>query len=336
MFPVKQELSNNIKKIVLGALPAVISVIAAFSLGALILLLSGDSPVHAYSTLLKGVFGSTHRFAETLVKATPLIIMALGISIAFKNQIWNIGGDGQFTLGAICATYVALNFKLPLIVLLPLTFVAAFMGGALLGSIVGYLRTKFNANEVITTLMMNYIIIYLLSYLVKGPMMDPAGFGFPQTELLDKALRLPIILTGTRLHFGLIIALILIIVGYYFWRTKLGYRIQIAGESREVAEYSGINVQKTIITTMIISAGLAGVAGWVEVFGIHYRLLEDIAIGYGSMAIVIALLANLNPLGIIFSSFFVSALLVGGSTMQRLAGVPFSLVDIIFGLIHYP
>ena len=256
----------------------------------------------------------------------------LDFSVAFKNQMWNIGGDGQFTAGAICAAFVALNFPLPTVLLLPATFLAAFAGGAVLGGIVGFLRAKFNANEVITTLMMNYIAIYMLSYLVKGPMMDPAGFGFPQTALIDVSLRLPILMQGTRLHFGLIIALILIIIGFFFWRSVLGFRIQVAGESRDVAQYCGINVPKTIVITMVISAGLAGVAGWIEVFGIHYRLLEDIAGGYGTLAIVVALLANLNPLGIIVSSFFFSALLVGGSTMQRLAGVPFSLVDIILGL----
>ena len=312
--------------------PAIFSIIAAFLIGGILLLLSGNDPIFAYTTLLKGAFGSSHRFAETLVKATPLMVLALGISIAFKNQIWNIGGDGQFTMGAIFATFVAINLSLPNILLFPITFLAAFAGGAFFGGIVGYLRAKFNANEVITTLMMNYIAIYFLSYLVKGPMMDPAGHGFPQTELIDTSLILPILLQGTRLHIGLILALIIIVLGFFFWRSVLGFKIQIAGESREVAQYSGINVSRTIVITMVISAGLAGIAGWIEIFGLHYRLLEGIAGGYGTLAIVVALLANLNPLGIIVSSFFFSALLVGGSTMQRLAGGPFSLVDIILGL----
>lgn len=313
--------------------PALLTIGLAFLVGALLLLLAGNDPLRAYQTLFRGAFGSAHRIAETLVKATPLMIMALGTSVAFKAQIWNIGGDGQFILGAIFAVFVALNFPLPAVLLLPLTFLAAFLGGALWGGLVGVLRAKFNANEVITTLMLNYVALYLLAWLVRGPMIDPKGHGFPQTPLIGEALRLPVLIPGTRLHFGLIIALLIIFAGYIFWRSTLGFTIELVGESEHVAQYSGIIVPKTIVLTMVISAGLAGVAGWSEVFGIHYRLLDDLAAGYGSLAIVVALLGDLKPFGIIISSFFFAALIVGGNTMQRLVGIPFSLVDVIQGLV---
>lgn len=316
-----------------GTAPALIAIMLALLVGAVLLLMAGNNPVEAYVSLLNGAFGSSHRFAETVVKAIPLAILGIGVSVAFRANIWNIGGDGQFTLGAIFAMAAALYLPWPVALLLPVTFVAAFVGGALWGGLAGYLKARFNANEVITTLMMNYVAVYLLEWLVKGPMMDPQGHGFPQTALLAEELRLPILLAGTRLHAGMAMALILALLGYFFWKTVLGFKIQLVGESPKVAEYSGINVPRITVVTMVISAGLAGLAGWTEVFGIHYRLLENISGGYGNLAIVVALLAELNPLGILVSAFFFAALVTGGNTMQRMVGVPFSLVYIIQGLV---
>ncbi|MEG6616003.1 ABC transporter permease [Peptococcaceae bacterium 1198_IL3148] len=324
----KKILQNSIK----GIVSPLVAVLLAFLVGALLMKAAGNNPIAAYASLFKGAFGSNHRIAETVVRAIPLIILALGISIAFKAQLWNIGGDGQFTVGAIFAVFVALTFPLSNAMLLPLTLIAAFIGGACWGGIAGFFKAKFNANEVITTLMLNYIALYLLEWLVKGPMMDPKGHGFPQTELINEGLRLPILLEGTRLHMGLFVALVLVMGVYMFWRTTLGFKTEVVGQSREVARYSGIKVNKIIIITMFISAGLAGLAGWTEVFGVHYRLLENVSGGFGNLAIVVALLANLNPWGIVVSGFFFAALVTGGNTMQRMEGVPFALVDVILGL----
>lgn len=312
---------------------SIFAVLLAFLVGGILIALAGQSPLEAYLSLFNGAFGSAQRFAETIIKAIPLIIIGLGVSIAFKAQIWNIGGDGQFTLGAIFAVFIALNLPLPNVILLPLTFIGAFLGGAIWGGLAGFLKARFNANEVITTLMMNYIAVYLLEWLVKGPMMDPNGHGFPQTQSINKGLFLPVILKGTRLHAGLIVALLLIVMGYYFWKTTLGFKIQIIGKSADVANYSGIKVNRMLVLTMVISAGLTGIAGWVEVFAIHHRLLENISGGLGNLAIVVALLADLNPLGIVVSGLFFSSLVVGGNTMQRMVGIPFSLVDVIQGLV---
>ena len=320
-------------RILSAVLIPLISILLAFVLGGVLLFLLGYSPLEAYAMLFRGAFGSTNRICETLVKAAPLMILALGISIAFKSQIWNIGGNGQFTIGAIFSVWVALNVSLPPVLLAPLTFLAAFTGGAFWGGIAGFLKSKFNANEVITTLMLNYIALYILGWLVLGPMMDPAGHGFPQTRLAGESLRLPLLIDQTRLHGGIILALIMVVLIFFFWKTTLGFRIDLVGKSVRVARYAGINVPRTVVLTMVLSGGIAGLAGWCEVFGIHYRLLDNLAAGYGYLAIVVALLADLNPIGIIVSAFFFSALMVGGATMERLAGIPFSLVDIIEGLV---
>ena len=320
-------------RILSAVLTPLISVLLAFALGGLLLILLGYNPLEAYAMLFRGAFGSTNRICETLVKAAPLMILALGISIAFKSQIWNIGGDGQFTIGAIFSIWVALNVGLPPVLLAPLTFLAAFAGGAFWGGIAGLLKSRFKANEVITTLMLNYIALYILGWLVLGPMMDPAGHGFPQTQLVGESLRMPILIAHTRLHGGIILALVMVVLTYFFWRTTLGFRIELVGKSVKVARYAGVNVPRTMVLTMVLSGGMAGIAGWCEVFGIHYRLLDNLAARYGYLAIVVALLADLNPIGIIVSAFFFSALMVGGATMERLAGIPFSLVDIIEGLV---
>ncbi|MEA4900003.1 ABC transporter permease [Desulfitobacterium sp.] len=327
------KMKTIIKDFLNSALPAVITVALAFGVSALLLLASEHNPTEAFHTLLLSAFGSPSRIAEVMVKATPLMVMALGISIAFKSQLWNIGGDGQFTIGAIFAAFVALNLELPAAVLWPVSFLSAFIGGALWGGLAGWLKAKFNANEVITTLMLNYIATYLLSWLIRYPMIDPDGHGFPQTPLINKLFHLPILFQGTRLHAGAIIAAIIIILGYFFWRSTLGLRIELVGQSEEVAKYSGINVSKMVVLTMIISGGLAGIAGWTEVMGVQYRLLDDISSGYGNLAVVIALLGNLNPFGIAIASFFFAALMVGGNTMQLMEGIPFSLITVIQGLV---
>jgi simple sugar transport system permease protein len=321
------------KSAVSSVISAITAAFLALVFGFVLLWACGYDAVKAYMTMFNGAFGSANRFAETIVKTVPLTIMALGTAIAFKSKIWNIGGNGQFIVGGILSLYMALNFSLPVFVMLPLTFLMAFAGGALWGGIAGYLKAYFNANEVITTLMLNYIASFLLAWLVRGPMMDPAGFGFPQTPIVDKSLQLGNLLPGTRLHFGFIIAAVIVFLCWMLWRSTLGFRMELIGESHEVAAYSGINVKKTTLLTMLISGGLAGLAGWNEIFGLHYRLLDDVAGNYGSIAIVIALLGGLHPLGIFVSAFFFSILLVGGGAMQRMSGIPLSLVDIIQGTV---
>lgn len=324
----KTKLLNSGKK----AAGAVVMIVLALLIGAVLVILSGNSPIEAYSTIFSGAFGSKLRLAELFVKMIPLTIMALGISIAYRAQLWNIGADGQFTMGAIASAAVGIYLDLPPFIIAPLAVISAMLAGALWAGLAGWLKTRFNANEVITTLMLNYVATYFLAFLVYGPMMDPNG-ELAQSRILDESLRIPLIFTNYRIHAGIIIMVLIIVLMFYFWKTPLGYRTDLIGQGEKVSTYAGVNVKKTIILTMMISGAFSGLAGWNETFGVQYRLLEGISSGYGDIAVVIALLGDLNPLGIVVSSFFFSILMVGGACMQRMTDVPYSIVDVIKGLI---
>lgn len=317
-----------------GFYRAALSLILALLVGALLLLASGRSPLKAYQSLFYGAFGTIDRFAEILVKATPLLLIAVSVSISFRCQVWNIGAEGQMILGAIVSTWIALYFSdLPLAVLLPLAFVGGALGGAVWSLIAGLLKAYVQANEVITTSMLNYIAIYLLAYLVHGPMMDPEGFNFPQSPLIADALKLPRLVLGTRLNIAFVVALVMVGLVLVFWRSTLGLRTEIVGASRRVAAHIGLNVATTIAFVTALSGALAGIAGWGEIFGLHHRLIEEIARGLGSLGVVVALLGELHPLGMVVSAFLFAALVVGGNAMERNAGVPFALVDVIQGCV---
>jgi simple sugar transport system permease protein len=262
------------------------------------------------------------------------MIIAISVSISFRCQVWNIGAEGQVIVGAIASTWIALTFSdLPVGVLLPLTFLGGMLGGMVWSLIAGLLKAFAQANEVITTSMLNYVAIYLLAYLVHGPMMDPAGFNFPQSPLIADGLILLRLVEGTRLNVSFVVALALVLLTVVFWRTTLGLRTEIVGASHRVARQIGLNVAWMIALVTGLSGAIAGIAGWGEIFGLHYRLIEEIARGIGSLGIVVALLGELHPLGMLVSSFLFAALVVGGNAMERNAGVPFALVDVIQGCI---
>ena len=194
-------------------------------------------------------------------------------------------------------------------VLLPLSLILSVLGGALWCGLAAWLKNRFNANEVITTLMLNYIATYFLAFLVYGPMMDPDGGGFPQSKVLPDVYHLPLFSAQMRIHGGIVVAVIVILMMFFFWRTKLGVKIDLIGQGDKIATYAGVNVKKTVMVAMLISGALCGLAGWNEVYGVQYRLLEGLSSGYGDIATIIALLGGLNPLGIVIASFFFSALL---------------------------
>ena len=313
--------------------PSLLTILLALLVGAVVIAVSGNDPLNAYKQMILGAFGSKSRFSETVIKAVPLTLLALGTSVAYRAKVWNIGLDGQFTIGAIFAVVVTQLVGGEGFPTIAVSFLAAIVGGALWGGIAGLLKARFQANEVITTLMLNYVANYLLAYLIRGPMMDPNGGNNPQSASIAKSLYLPTFIPGMRMNVGVFIAIFFVIVLYFFWRSRLGYSFKLIGASHPVARYAGQNVPFLVCLTMIISGGIAGIAGWTEIFGAQHKLLDDISSGFGNLAIVVALLGNLRPVDIAIASFFFAAMLTGGQALQRTTDVPVSVVSIIQGLV---
>ncbi len=283
--------------------------------------------------------GSKYGLTETLVKATPLLLAGTGICIAYKGGIINIGGEGQMIMGAITGTVFALLFSgLPSYLLLPLVLCAGFFGGGFYGAIPGILKAYLNVNEILATVMLNSIALQVLYLLLRGPLMDPDeiayGTGYPQSPGITEKVWLTRFLPGTRLHAGIFIALIIAVMAYVFlWRTTTGYRLRAAGKNPAASEYGGISVKRYIIFAIFLSGGLCGLAGTVEILGIHHRLLDGVSGGYGFAGIVTALFGKLHPLGTIPAAFLFGSLIVGSDMLQQSVGVPGAMVYIIEGLV---
>jgi general nucleoside transport system permease protein len=325
------------------ALLPVIATLAALAVGAVMLLMLKVNPIEAYGALWKGAFGSTNSFAETLVKATPLLLVALGICISFRGDVINIGGEGQMIIGAILATWVGLTFTgAPGWVVITLALVAGFIGGAFWGGIPGVLKAYFNVNEILSTVMMNAIAVQLMNFLLRGPMIDPSqaelASKIPQTARLDDLFHLAR-LAPTRLHLGALIAVILAVVVYILlWRTTWGYRIRAVGQNPNASRYAGIKVPRYIVLALLLSGAFAGLAGAIQVYGVNYRMITDgSASGFtgsaGFNGIVAALFGQLHPLWSIPASILFGALLVGANSMQRVVQVPSALITVLNGLV---
>ncbi len=321
----------------------VFATLAALAVGAVVLLFLGVNPFEAYGALIEGAFGSPNAMAETLVKATPLLLVGLGICIAFRGNVINIGGEGQMIIGAIFATILGLTFTgLPGWLMIILAMLMGFIGGGFWGAIPGFLKAYFNVNEILSTIMMNAIAVQIMNFLLRGPMIDPAQLELaskiPQTARLLEAFRLPR-LAPTRLHLGFLFAVILAFLVYIFlWKTTLGYRIRAVGQSHHAARYAGINVKKNIVLALLLSGAFAGLAGAIQVYGVNYRMITDgSASGFtgsaGFNGIVAALFGQLHPIGTIPASIFFGALLVGANKMQRVMQVPSALITTLNGLV---
>ncbi len=314
-----------------------ISLLLALIFGGIILLLAGANPLTTYKAMFLGAFGSKYSLSETMVKAIPLMLCGLGVSIAFRMLFWNIGAEGQLAVGGIAAAGVALFGAewLPAALLLPAMFVAGFVGGALWGLVPALLKAFIRVNEIITTLMMNYIAILWVEYLFYGPWKDPAGYGFPGTAQFPEAAWLPRLL-GTRLHLGLAFA---IVAAVFIWlvlgRTKWGYEIRVIGENPRAATYAGISLMRNIILVMVLSGGLAGLAGMAEVSGIAHRLQKGLTVGYGYTAIIVAWLGKLNPWGVLLVAVLLAGLLVGGDQIQITMRLPAAVALILQGAILF-
>ncbi len=318
-----------------GLTVALASILLALLTGAIFLALSGKSPLEIYLAMFQGAFGSKYGLTETLVKTIPLGLCALGVSLAFRVQLWNIGAEGQFYMGAMAATYVALqNPAGSKWVVLPTMFLAAALAGGLWGLLPAIPRAYWKVNETITTLMLNYVAIIWVEYLVYGPWKDPQGFNFPFTAVFGAGATLPS-LGNSRVHYGLYFLLIAAVLVWVILRyTAWGFQLKVVGESQQAASYAGMSIVKTILLVMLCSGALAGIAGMAEVAGITQRLQQGLSPGYGYTAIIIAWLSRLNPWAILGVAFFLGGLLASGSSLQDL-GLPVASVSMLQGLILF-
>lgn len=325
--------------VVLHLLLPLAGVLVALLLGAVMLALLHANPIAAYLALVNGAVGSVSGITQSLVKATPLLLVGLGICIAFRANVINIGGEGQIIIGALFGTWLPLTFNTwPGWLLIPAAMIMGFLGGAAWGFVPGILKARLRVNEILSTIMMNSIALQLMNLLLRGPLMDPSGIAagtyLAQSARLPQQVWLPRLVPQTLLHAGAILAVILAILVYFFlWRTTIGYRIRAVGLNPEASRYSGINVPFHQALSMTLAGGFAGLAGVIEVIGVQHRLLEGITSGYGFTGIVAALLGSLHPLGLIPASVLFGGLLVGAAQMQRAVQVPSALINAILGLV---
>ncbi len=328
---------------VIDALLPVFATLAALGVGAIMLMALQVNPVNAYSALWDGAFGSKNAIAETLVKATPLLLVGLGICIAFRANVINIGAEGQMIIGGLMATQIGLLFTdAPGWLVIIFAIFAGFLGGAIWGGIPGVLKAYFGVNEILSTVMMNAIAVQIMNFMLRGPMMDPAQLEkaskIPQTARLAEAFRLPR-LVPTRLHLGFVFAIVLAILVYILlWRTTLGYRIRAVGQNPHASRYGGIRVRRRIVTALLLSGAFAGIAGAIQVYGVNYRMITDgsstgFTGGAGFNGIVAALFGQLHPIGTIPAAIFFGALLVGANKMQRVVQIPAALITALNGLV---
>jgi simple sugar transport system permease protein len=346
--------------------PPLLSLLAALVVASVLLIALNTDPGQAFASMLQGAFGTENATAETLVKAIPILFVGIGICVAFRGGVINIGGEGQMIAGAIGGTTITLLMKdSPGILIIVAALTTGFLAGALYGGLAGFLKAYFNVNEILSTIMLNQVAVQMMNFLLNGPLLDPAEVGLnhvpktariaEQAELPRLSITIPQVFHGllqglgftgdpeifarTRLHYGLVLAIILAILTYILlWRTTIGYRIRAVGENERAARYAGIHVKRNMMLAMFLAGGFAGLAGVVQVLGLQYRLQTDgspagFTANAGFNGIVAALFGGLNPVGAVPASIFFGGLLVGAQKMQRDLGVAASLITVINGTI---
>ena len=316
-----------------GAIPLA-SVGLGFLAGALVLKALGASPLQAYKAMLIGGWASKTGLAETLVKATPLCLAGTGLCIAFRSKFWNIGAEGQICAGTVAFTWLALLLPdLHRALTLGICLAGAAAAGAVWAAAAGALRALRGTNEIITTIMLNYVALYGVSLLIHGPMKDPAGY-LPVSAEIPVQAHLPLLWPGTRLHLGLLVGLaLMLLTGIVLARTTLGFALDAVGANPHAASYAGISVPRSLFLAALVSGGLAGIAGGCEVAGIHFKLVENPSAGAGFMAIAVALLGQNRPVWAGLAAVLLASLQVGADQMQREMHLPSSVVLFVEGLI---
>ncbi len=317
-----------------------LAVFTALVVGGAVIALAGYDPLLAYEALWEGAFGSPRALSETLIWAIPLVFTGLAVALAFQGGLFNIGAEGQLAVGALAAAWLGyalpglLGGPLPAAIHLPLVLLGGVLAGSAWGAIPGWLKARTGAHEVINTIMLNYIALLAVSYLLNGPLRDPNPLNvIARTPEIALAARLPRI-DDFRLHAGLLLAAVAVAAVWWgLYRTPTGFAIRTVGANPDAARYAGMPVGGLIVATMALSGGLAGLAGAVEVAGLHYRQELGFSLGYGFDAIAIALLGRAHPLGVVPAALLIAALRNGATRMQFLAGVPVDVVTVLEGLI---
>lgn len=296
-----------------------------------LIVIAGASVSDAYGVMLSAAFGDTYAITETLVRATPMIFTGLAVAVAFRAKFWNIGAEGQLLAGAVLSCMVG-AIPMPGALAILLMFVAGIVGGAVTALIPAVLRLKFRVDDVVSSLLLNSVVLYGLMALIEGPWKDSLS-GYPISPPIEDAANFPVFIEGTRLHLGVLVAFIAApLVWFLIDRTVLGFRIRATGENPNAARFAGIDTGRVIFTAALISGGLAGMAGVSQVGGVHYQVMAEISPGYGYSGIVIAMLARLNPLGVVPAAIFLAAVMVGADAMSRATGVPAFIGQVIQGV----
>ena len=321
----------------MGWMSPLLAVVLTLVTGFLFSAFLGMNPADAFHAFFVAPIDDLYGLGELGVKAAPLALIAVGLAIGFRSNVWNIGAEGQLTFGALVGGGVALwAYEMEGALVLPAMILAGALGGMAWASIPALLRTRFNTNEILVSLMLNYVALLCLSYMFHGPWRDPEGFNFPESRLFSESAMLPVILEDTRLHAGALLALLAVVVGWVFVKKSfIGYQMQVAGLADTAARYAGFNRKRMIWMGLLIGGGAAGIAGLCEVAGPIGQLLPSVSPGYGYAAIIVAFVGRLHPVGILLASLLMSLLYLGGESAQMELGLPSAVTGVFQGILLF-
>ncbi|MBI36217.1 MAG: sugar ABC transporter permease [Alphaproteobacteria bacterium] len=315
----------------------IIAVLLTLLAGMVMFRLLGTDPLQALDAFFIEPISTLDGIAELLVKAAPLILIAIGLSIGFQANVWNIGAEGQLTIGALFGGGLALafyEFETPF--LIPAMLIAGTFGGMIWAAIPALLKTRFNTNEILTSLMLTYVGLLILSYLIHGPLRDPDGFNFPESRLFHDSALMPLLIEGTRLHIGFLIALGVAIFAWLFiFKHVVGFQIRVVGLAPAAASFAGFKQKRLIWFALMISGGTAGLAGVIEVAGPIGQIVPVISPGYGFTAIIVAFLGRLHPIGVIFSGILMALTYLGGDSAQITMNLPSAVTGVFQGMLLF-
>jgi ABC-type uncharacterized transport system permease subunit len=309
------------------------AIVVTLILSAIPILIAGGDLWKSYFYLFYGALGTRFNLLETFVKASPLLFTGLAVAFAFRAKFWNIGAEGQLLAGALTATALGVSMGgFPKPIVLPIVIIAGFIAGGIWACIPALLKTKLKVDDVVSTLLLNYVMVHIMGALLFGPLQQP-GSSWPRSSAIIEAASYPTLVARSRFHLGIPLALLAVLVVWFInKKTTFGYQSKAVGVNARAATFGGVNTTRVILWTALISGGLAGLAGVGELCAIQRRLIMDISPGYGYSGIVIAMLGNLHPIGVMFSSLFFSVIIVGAQTMSRMTGVPTYIAEVIQGM----